>query len=315
MSRRVGFFESLARASAKSQRQAAAQQRAITAAAKAAERAQKAFQRSKQLAEKDRAKLYAESRNADVDLKNEELQERVADQLSLLASVLKKDSYVDLDQFKQRPDIPSFQPGDLSKPLDAPIEAAFLPPDLTFWQSLLPGAQARRALKVTTARQSFAVDFRAFVDSEAKRKTELAKKRASYDIEVTKVRASVDAQNAEVEKLKAAFARGEVDAITQYFSLVLQTRSYPEGFAQNPRLAYVAESKQLVLEYEFPSFEIVPVVGSYKYVKAKDDVVESARSASQRKSIYSEVVAQVTLRTLHELFTAGSRQLSGVGRL
>lgn len=304
MARRVGFLESLARASAEAQRRAAAQQRAVTSAARAAERAQKGFERSQQLAEKERTKLHAEARSADVDLKNEKLQERIDDQQALLVSALKKDSYVDLDHFKQRPHIPTFEPGDLAVPLPAPMEEQYLPPDLTFWQSLVPGAKAKRSHDVSSARQRFAMDLKAFVESEAKRKTELAKARASYEADVENVRASVDAQNAELENLKSAFARQDADAVAQYFSLVLRSSNYPEEFSPNSRVAYIAESKQLVLEYELPSFDVVPAVGSYKYVRARDEITEIARPIAQRRAVYSEIIAQVTLRTLHELFTA-----------
>jgi restriction system protein len=56
--------------------------------------------------------------------------------------------------------------------------------------------------------------------------------------------------------------------------------------------------------YDLPSFEVVPEVASSKYVKAKDEVRETMRPPAQRKALYSSVVAQVTLRTLYELFTA-----------
>jgi restriction system protein len=237
-------------------------------------------------------------------LKNEELQERINDQQALLVCILKKDSYVNLDHFKQLPQIPKFEPGVLAIPLPAPIEASYLPLDLTFWQSLVPGAKDKHVHNVSAAAQRFAVDFKKFVESEAKRKTDLAKAQAGYERDVEKIRASIDAQNAELEKLKSDFARRDADAVTQYFSLVLESSSYPDGFAPNPRVAYVAESKQLVLEYELPSFDVVPAVGSYKYVRARDEVTEIARPVAQRRAIYSEIIAQVTLRTLHELCTA-----------
>ena len=49
---------------------------------------------------------------------------------------------------------------------------------------------------------------------------------------------------------------------------------------------------------------MIPEVGLYKYVKARDEVTEAARPLAQRKALYSSVVAQITLRTLYELFKA-----------
>lgn len=59
-----------------------------------------------------------------------------------------------------------------------------------------------------------------------------------------------------------------------------------------------------MIEYDLPSFDVIPAVGAYKYVKSKDEVTETARPLAQRKALYSSVVAQMTLRTLYELFKA-----------
>ena len=42
-----------------------------------------------------------------------------------------------------------------------------------------------------------------------------------------------------------------------YFSLILQTSSYPNGFPQTFRIAFVPESRQLVVEYQLPDFGVV----------------------------------------------------------
>ena len=71
---------------------------------------------------------------------------------------------------------------------------------------------------------------------------------------------------------------------------------------------FVSESKQLVVEYELPTIEVVPDAGAYKYIKNKDEIVATPRPATQRRSLYSSIVAQVTLRVLHELFAADTKK-------
>jgi restriction system protein len=78
----------------------------------------------------------------------------------------------------------------------------------------------------------------------------------------------------------------------------------PAGFPQRFRLAFVPESRQLVVEYELPGYERVPAIAAYTYVKSGDKVAEKARPARQRQQLYKSVVAQVTVRTIHELFEA-----------
>lgn len=86
--------------------------------------------------------------------------------------------------------------------------------------------------------------------------------------------------------------------------MVVEVSDYPNDFPQHAKIAYVPESKQLVIEYDLPSFDVIPEGGLYKYIKAKDEVTEIARPLAQRKALYSSVVAQITLRTLYELFRA-----------
>src|SRR5207245_6554787 len=111
-------------------------------------------------------------------------------------------------------------------------------------------------------------------------------------------------QHAEIDRFQQDVLAGSPQAIVEYFTMVLAVTSYPKDFPQHAKLAYVPESRQLVVEYDLPPFEIVPEVSSYRYVKARDSVTETTRPVAQRKALYASVIAQVTLRTLYELFKA-----------
>ena len=88
----------------------------------------------------------------------------------------------------------------------------------------------------------------------------------------------------------------------QYCETVLTAEAFPDGWPQSFKVAYVPESKQLVVEYDFPAFEIIPEIASYKYVKTKQEIVSSQRSESERRHLYSSLIAQTTLRVIHVLF-------------
>lgn len=75
------------------------------------------------------------------------------------------------------------------------------------------------------------------------------------------------------------------------------------------KVAYLRDSRQLVIEYVLPDVSVVPKVKSYRYVKSKDKVAESARPASQIKTLYANAIAQLTLLCLATVFaddTAGA---------
>jgi restriction system protein len=86
--------------------------------------------------------------------------------------------------------------------------------------------------------------------------------------------------------------------------MVLGNSVYPEDFPQHYRLAYVPESRQLVIEYELPTMDVVPTVREYRYIKTRDEVASTGRPVKEVRDRYSSVVTQVTLRTLHEVFEA-----------
>jgi restriction system protein len=114
----------------------------------------------------------------------------------------------------------------------------------------------------------------------------------------------VQQRNQEVTEFEKAYQEGDPSAISAYCTMVLERSEYPDGFPQEFRVAYVPESKQLVIEYELPNAGIVPHVAEYKYVKTKDNIEEKARKVSDIKTLYQDIVASVCLRTVHEVFEA-----------
>ena len=86
---------------------------------------------------------------------------------------------------------------------------------------------------------------------------------------------------------------------------MLDRSSYPDGFPKQHKMALVPSSKQLVVEYELPSVDAsIPTVKEYRYVRTRDAVEEATRPAAQVRALYGSVVAQIAIRTLHELFEA-----------
>ncbi len=63
----------------------------------------------------------------------------------------------------------------------------------------------------------------------------------------------------------------------------LERSHYLEGFPQLFRLAYVPESRQLVVQYGLPAFDRIPAIAEYKYVKTGDKVTERPRTAASSK--------------------------------
>lgn len=69
--------------------------------------------------------------------------------------------------------------------------------------------------------------------------------------------------------------------------MVLTRSEYPEnGFPQAFRLAYLPDSKELVVEYNLPEIAVVPRELEYRYVKTRDAIdAKRERLARSKNSI------------------------------
>jgi restriction system protein len=304
MGRNRGFTAALVQIQREAERQRKAEMAAATRAARDAERAHHAYIRTQAAEAKERQRLYVESRLADVELLNEELQDDVANLQHLLADTLQVDDFLDFETLKEAAPRPVFMPGPLAHPEPPPSPDAFRPVEPNGLRARLPGARGKYLAKWEDGRIAYETAVTAHNQREAERRQRLTAAEADYRRTVSEIEARLAAQHAEVERFKSDFHAGKPAAVMQYFALVLEASRYPDGFPQAFRLAYVPESHQLVLEYELPGYNRVPAVAAYVYVRSGDKVTERARQVRERRQLYKSVVAQVTVRTLHELFEA-----------
>ncbi len=122
MARRSGLMATLAQIQREATRAEAARRRADSASRRQAEQARLRYTRAVAADERERKRLYAESRVAEVEAMNTELAETVTALDGVLAATLDVDNYFDLDQL-YRP----AHPGRLAVAEPPPVEAAFLP--------------------------------------------------------------------------------------------------------------------------------------------------------------------------------------------
>ncbi len=302
MARRSGIL----RAKREADRQRLAQQRLQaqlqTQVARAAAQARKAYEQALRADLKERARLYTESRIAQVSWQNEQLDQYVAGLGNLLNEALLIDSFIDLQALKQVPERPVFNSGQLG--IAEPPPVLYMPPDLAGIQKLIPGAKEKHAQAVARAQESYRMQVGTHAAQEGRRQRSLAEARSLYERQVAEVQQRVATQHAEIDTFQRELSTGSPANIVDYFTMVLASSNYPDAFPQHAKLAYVPESKQLVIEYDLPSFNVILDVGSFRYVKTKDEITQTSRPLAQRKTLYSSVVAQVTLRSLYELFKA-----------
>jgi len=308
MSRRSSWGQTIIHSQREAERQRVAQIRAQSRAAREAERAQRAYDHAVAVAvaanEKERKRLHGESRQAAVDLQNADLHATTDRLQGLLSASLEVDNHFNLDRLKETQRFPIFDPGPLGMAAHTPDRASFQPTEPTGLTRFLPHVKQRHAAAAAAGEEEYARACAIRAGREERRRRDLAAARAEHDRAVEAERLRFMGQHAEIEQFKGAIAAADPAAIASYCTLVLEASAYPDEFPQESKLAYVPESKQLVLEYDFPSFSVIPETAAYRYIKARDEIGATPRPAAQRKSLYASVIAQITVRTLHELFDA-----------
>ncbi|WP_410568738.1 restriction endonuclease [Amycolatopsis sp. cmx-4-61] len=303
--------------------------RTQTVALRLAEQHAKADARARADAIKQQKQAHLELQQARVTSQNADLEAEVAELEQLLSATLEVDDFIDLESLKRTAEHPPFAPGAVGRATPPPrLESArqepsfdqFAPPpptgmakvfgkgkydrDVLAAQQKFSHAHAAWHQELGAVQQRNAAAARKHQQAEHARGEALKKAKAAYDEQCAERESEVAAHNADVAALAAAFARREPQAVLEYFTLVLANSDYPEKFPQQYRLAYIPESTQLVVEYELPNLTCVPAVREYKYVKSKDEVTSTARPVREIKALYGSVVAQIALRTLHEIFEA-----------
>lgn len=303
MGRRTGvvsLLNAIAREAARAQRQA-------DAASRRAHRAQiaqvRANARQAAANAREAKQRYLEARLEETDDMNADLASEVSELNALLAHTLSINDTIQFDDLRLEDDFPAFTiPTALAQAPTAPVRNTIRPPG--FVARMVPGASKRHQQALLIEEQRFSEAISAYENAAIKHTSainnERKKHKTSHDLFLAKVRQ----RNQEVDELENAYRNAEADAIVTYNTMVLEKSRYPENFPQEFRLAYVPESKELVVEYELPPVAIVPEADSYKYVKSSDSINGKPRKKADIKDLYQDVVASVALRTIHEIFEA-----------
>jgi restriction system protein len=165
--------------------------------------------------------------------------------------------------------------------------------------------------QVVIARKSYA---RALQDHERY----VADKKHTHDEEVTKwalrrnqYNAEKAKEHAEVDAKRSSYEAGDPEAIIEYCDLVLSSSQYPACLPQEFDLDYDASTKILIVDYKLPAPDELPRLKGVKFMPSRGEFDEQYISDSQAAKLYDDVLYQITLRTVHELFEADKIEALG----
>ncbi len=219
---------------------------------------------------------------------------------SILEQALNAQIDFTFNGMKKQGEYPEFQrPHWLQMEIVKPSENILKVEKPDFIDKLLGGdEQYKRAVWEARNKYNIALDeYNRRVDERNK---QILRLRDQYEKDKEEFEISKQRHNRIVDELEAGYKSGSPDAVKRYCAIILNSSPYPQDFPHKFRLAYLSESKELVIEYELPNKQVVPEVG-LNFSKATSTYVQKKRKASEVKESYQSIVAAICLRTIFEV--------------
>jgi len=110
--------------------------------------------------------------------------------------------------------------------------------------------------------------------------------------------------NERINQIKEKYLNGEVQAIIENCNIVLNNSKYPDYILTTHEVDYKPQSKLLIIDFCLPENNSLPRVKSVKYLKTKNEFKDVALSDAAYHRLYSEVIFQIVIRTIHEAFAS-----------
>jgi restriction system protein len=142
----------------------------------------------------------------------------------------------------------------------------------------------------------------AFEQASQQWEAEKIKFETSQAAEEQRYKATQERKNAEIDQFVQSLRSGDASTIMEYATLVLEKSDYKELFEKSFDLDYQSDTKTLLIDYELPSPDNMPIIKSARYIKATGDVKETYLPEKTQRSNYDSLCYQICLRTIHEIF-------------
>ncbi len=263
---------------------------------------QRQLERQRKAAEKAAKELHQHNRQQEVDQKNRDLEKHQSDLASILEQGLSQAIGPEqlLTYLASTVHIPTVAIQKPRTPHKHHFEAR-VPLPTTAEKLFGIGKKKRESIK-----NQIEEDYKRAV---VKYNTE----KGRYDTQIANRQRALEKRKQITDEFHKRLQEPDAKFIGQYFKLTLDISQYPAFFPMKQiRMAHNPEVKELVVEYDLPSFDtIMPTVKNYRYIKTRDEIQVKELTATDKKklnALYEKIIAAIALRSLHILFGADHMQ-------
>ncbi|MBI4479286.1 MAG: restriction endonuclease [Acidobacteria bacterium] len=172
------------------------------------------------------------------------------------------------------------------------------------YQSWLSNKNAIEERNVSTLRQ-YETALKKYEVDQKRLVAEYATTVSLYEQERIEYESGQMLANETIEQKKADYLAGEGGAIIDYCEMVLSNSDYNLGiFPKDFDIDYDSATKMLLVDYSLPSLDNIPTLKEVRYIATKNEFKEMHLSEREVNALYDDLIYQVTLRSIHELFEA-----------
>jgi restriction system protein len=186
-------------------------------------------------------------------------------------------------------------------------------PYLTLLDRVFSGRRIKReaqaAVSFEGARAKWSRDCAAIDSAYQKTLKEYADSVSKWELARTQYRTKQEAQHAQIDALCEEYKAGNASAVEYFFAEVLNHSNYPESFPQGNTLSFTQSSGVLIVDFELPNQLAFPTIKEVKYIAAREQFQEVPVSDAWLKKTYDDVLYQIALRTIHELYIADESEV------
>ena len=108
--------------------------------------------------------------------------------------------------------------------------------------------------------------------------------------------------NIGVDEFKKSVSGGDADAVDEYVEMILDKINIPLEYEKGHKIGYNPENRNIIIDANFPTNDIMPRLKVVSYVKSRQEFKESYYTDNQVTKKYDNVVYQLALIYLNKVF-------------
>ncbi|MED1865840.1 restriction endonuclease [Fictibacillus nanhaiensis] len=272
--------------------------------------------RKKQEAEKKRKQRdsLVKEKEAKKELaleQTKEAEEKLLNIENTLIYTLNIDDKIDWESLKDLSDFekPKPSPPSLLHLPEEPIKSSIkYQPKLNILEKILPSLQNK---KIQDSEELYTQDYRNWEEEKEDTIKKNEQAQANFEIQLKRWEEEEKnfiilqtEKNVAIDNQKENYIKALPTAVIDYCDMVLSNSEYPDEFPQEFDIDYNPDTKILVVDYSLPSPDKLPTLKEVKYIQSKDEFKNTYLSLTVENKLYDNLLYQITLRSLHELFEA-----------